>query len=280
MINIGKQNKLKIVRDSDIGLFLGDESGNEVLLPNKYCPSDSQIGDKLEVFIYTDKKNRIVATTNEPNIQLHEFAYMKVESKTEAGIFLDWGIEKQLFVPKIEQKEFMDIGNWYFIYLLIDENTNKLYGTNKIERYIEHDHLSVKKGDKVDLLIYEDAGIGYSVIINNIHKGMIYKNEIFRDLEFGQNITGYIKNIREDKKIDVSLQPIGYRNFNDPNCELILTVLNTCDGFIPLTDKSSPEDIYKSFEISKKSFKKSIGALYKQKRIEILENGIRIVNKK
>lgn len=280
MINIGKQNRLKIVRDSDIGLFLGDESGNEVLLPNKYCPPDSQIGDKLEVFIYTDKKNRMVATTNEPKIYLHEFAYMKVESKTESGIFLDWGIEKQLFVPKIEQKEFMEIGSWYFIYMLIDENTNKLYGTNKVERYIEHDDLSIKKGEKVDLLVYEDAGIGYSVIINNIHKGIIYKNEIFRDLKFGQNITGYIKNIREDKKIDVSLQPIGYRNFNDPNCELILTVLNACDGFIPLTDKSSPEDIYKSFEISKKSFKKSIGALYKQRKIEILENGIRIVNKK
>lgn len=280
MINIGKQNTLIIVRDTDIGLFLGDNLGNEVLLPNKYCPSDLQIGNKLDVFVYTDKKNRLVATTNEPNIYLHEFAYLKVESKTEAGAFFDWGIEKQLFVPKVEQNKFMEVGKYYFIYMLIDETTNKLYGTNKVERYIEHDQLSVKEGDKVDLLIYEDAGIGYSVIINNIHKGMVYKNEIFRVLKFGQEITGYIKNIREDQKIDVSLQPIGYKNFNDPNCELILKVLNTCDGFVPLTDKSSPEDIYNSFEMSKKSFKRSIGSLYKQRKIEILKNGIRTVNKK
>lgn len=277
MIKIGRYNSLKIVKEADFGLYLGDSDGEEVLLPNRYCPVDYKIGDKIEVFVYLDKMDRTVATTKTPKITLHEFAYLRVESITNSGAFFDWGMDKHLYVPKNEQKERMEVGEFYFIFMLQDESTDKLYGTNKIERYIEHDNLDIKKGDKVDLLIYQDAGIGYSAIINNLFKGMIYKNEVFRKLDFGQNITGYIKNIREDGKIDLTLQPIGFKKFNDTNSDLILKVLKECGGFIPLNDKSSPDEISKVFEMSKKSFKKSVGSLYKSRVIEITDNGIKLL---
>lgn len=277
MINIGNFNRLEVLKEVDFGLFLGDGSGMEVLLPNRYCPSDYSIGDKLNVFIYLDKTDRMVATNLIPKITLHEFAYLRVEEITEKGAFLDWGMPKHLFVPKREQKNNMEIGEYYFVYMLQDERTEKLYGTNRVERYIEHDDLTVKKGDKVDLTIYQNAGIGYSAIINNLHKGMIYKNEIFRSLDIGMHITGYVKQIREDDKIDLSLQPIGYKKSNDPNCEIILKLLDNCNGFIPLNDKSKPDEISKVLEMSKKSFKKAIGSLYKAKKIVIEKDGIRLI---
>lgn len=277
MIKAGKYNNLKIVRDETIGLFLGDENGEEVLLPNRQCPLDYKLNDEIKVFVYIDRNDRKTATNINPKITLYTFAKLRVESITDKGAFLDWGMDKHLYVPISEQRIPMEMGEWHFIYMLQDERTEKLYGSRKVEKYLQNDDLTVKEGDEVDLLIYQNAGIGLSAIINDQHKGMIHNNQLFKKLNTGERIKGWIQRIREDNKIDISLQPIGYRNFNDPNCEIIIKALNNGSGFIPLNDKSKPEDIYDSLGISKKAFKKSIGSLYKEKRIEIKQDGINLL---
>ncbi|MBN2618324.1 MAG: hypothetical protein JXR64_08455 [Spirochaetales bacterium] len=276
MINTGKMNKLSILRETSIGLYLGDNSGHDVLLPNKYCPVDYNIGDQLEVFVYLDRSDRQVATNIIPKITLGGFANLRVESVTDAGAFVDMGLDKHLYVPKSEQKIPMELGETYFIYMMMDESTGKLFGTRRIERNLDNEILTVENGEEVELVVYEDAGLGYSVIVNNIHKGMIYKNEIFRDLRIGEKVKGWVKKIREDNKIDISLNPIGYKKSIDPNMNEVMNLLTKEKGYLPLNDKSEPEDIYALLKMSKKAFKKAIGSLYKEKRIVIEEEGIRL----
>jgi len=275
MIEQGKQIELKITKRATFGLFLGDESGEEVLLPNKYCSDEMKPGDQIRVFVYKDSEGKKVATTLTPKIFLHEFALLKVTAVTAVGAFMDWGLEKELMVPFREQKQKLELGRWYIVYLDLDVKSDRLYASNRVERFLQNEQINVKEGEEVALVVLQKTDMGYSVIINHAHKGLIFDNEIFREIRVGDKLRGYVKRIREDQKIDVSLQAIGFRNFNDANSELIYKKLEENDGFLAFTDKSSPEEIYSQFGISKKAFKKSIGALYKQKLIEIRPDGIK-----
>lgn len=277
MLEQGKINHLTIIKRSTFGLYLGDDSGEEVLLPNKYCSEEMKPEGKISAFIYRDSEDRTVATTLTPKILLHEFALLKVSAVTKVGAFLDWGLEKELMVPFREQRQKMEAGRWYVVYLDLDLKTDRLYASNRLERFINNDQLSVKEGDEVELLVLQKTDLGYAMIINHKHKGLVFSNEIFQDLHIGDRLKGYVKKIREDHKIDISLQPIGYRKFNEPNSELIVQQLIEHGGFLPLTDQSTPEEIYALLGISKKAFKKSVGALYKQKKIAMEDAGIRLL---
>ncbi|MCJ7579985.1 MAG: S1-like domain-containing RNA-binding protein [Candidatus Aminicenantes bacterium] len=277
MIEIGRSNKLRILRQTSVGVYLGDESGEEVLLPNKYCPEKFELEDKIEVFVYRDHEERKVAANIKPKILLNEFELLQVTAVTNVGAFLDWGMEKELLVPFRERRQKMQEGKWYIVYLTVDRETDRLYASNIIEKYLQNEVLTVEPGEEVALLVYKKTDLGFSVIVNNKHKGLIFRNEIFKELSIGEKINGFVKNIREDNKLDISMQRIGYENFNDFNSELIFHKLGENEGFLPVTDKSSPEEIYKQFGMSKKAFKKSIGALYKQRKITIHPEGIKSI---
>ena len=277
MIEQGKISKLKIVKRSSFGLFLGDESGEEVLLPNKYCRDEMKPEGEVEVFIYRDSEGRKVATTLTPKIALHEFAQLKVNQASAVGAFMDWGLEKDLMVPFREQKQNLEEGRWYIVYMDLDQKTDRLFASNRIERYIQNDIITVKEGEEVSMLVWQKTDLGYTVIINNIHKGLIFENEIFTSLRIGDLIPGFVKKIREDGKIDLALQAAGYRNTKDANSETVLTKLKENGGFLSVTDKSTPEEIYSAFGISKKAFKRSVGDLYKQKIITLESGGIRLL---
>lgn len=277
MIEIGKYNNLTILRSTSVGLFLGDDSGEDVLLPLKYCPENVNMGDKIDVFVYRDGEERKIATNLIPKILLHEFALLEVTDEARVGTFVDWGMEKNLLVPFKEQRMRMERGRWYVVYLDLDKETDRLFASNKVEKYLSNDVLTIKEGEKVDILILRQTDMGYSVIINNKHSGLIFDNEIFKRLNIGEKHLGYVKKIREDNKVDISLHPIGFENSNDPNCEIIYQTLVDNDGFLQITDKSSPDDIYSEFGISKKAYKKAVGTLYKQKKIELLADGIKLI---
>jgi len=277
MIEQGKEIELKIAKRSTFGLFLIDVSGEEVLLPNKYCSEEMKPGDPIRVFVHKDSEGRKVATTQTPKILLHEFSLLKVSAVTGVGAFMEWGLEKELMVPFREQKQKMEAGRWYIVYMNLDEKTDRLYASNRVERFLQNDQISVKEGEEVILVVQQKTDMGYSVIINHKHKGLIYDNQIFSEIRIGDKLRGYVQKIREDQKIDISLQPIGFRNFNDSNSQLIYSKLEENGGFLAITDKSSPEDIYSQFGISKKAFKKSLGALYKQRLIDISPDGIKML---
>ena len=274
MIEIGKYNDLEILRETSIGLYLGTADGEDVLLPNKYCPGKYNTGDTLRVFVYPDNEGRKIATTLIPKVLVNEFAFLQVKAIEPVGAFLDWGLDKDLLVPFREQRQRMEKGRWYIVYMTVDEKTDRLFATNKIEQRLDNTHLEVEAGDEVDLLILQKTDLGFSAIINNRYKGLIFDSDVFRDVNVGQQLTGYIKNIREDNKIDLSLQPAGYQQSRDTHTDLILRKLMENGGSLPLNDKSPPEIIYNTLGISKKAFKKAIGALYKSRIIEITENGI------
>ncbi len=257
MIEIGKYNTLKILRHTSVGLYLGDEEGEDVLLPNKYCPEDYKLEDMIEVFVYLDYAERKVATNIKPLILLDQFALLRVTAVANVGAFLDWGLEKDLMVPFREQRQKMKEGRWYIVYLDIDTETNRLYASNRVEKYIQNEVLTVVEGEEVDLLVLTKTDLGYTVIVNNAHKGLIFENEIFQEINIGDKTKGYVKKIREENKIDISLQAIGYEKFNDVNSELIYNTLVTNNGFLSITDKSSPEEIYLQFGISKKALNKT-----------------------
>jgi len=279
LIHIGQHQDLAILRHTTVGLYLGDEAGEEdVLLPNKYCPEKFTIGEKLRVFVYRDYEERKIATNLMPKILMHQFALLRVTSVSNIGAFMDWGLEKELLVPFREQRKKMEEGRWYIVYLDLDEETDRLYATNKIEKRLQNHTLTVKQGDAADILIMKKTDLGFSVIVNQQHEGLIFESDIFSTLNIGDNIKGYVKQIRDDNKIDIYLQPIGFENFNDPNCEMILATLMANDGFLPIADKSTPEEIYDQFGISKKSYKKAIGTLYKQRKIILQPDGIKLAN--
>jgi hypothetical protein len=276
LIEIGQYNELKILRETSVGLFLGDEEGEDVLLPNKYVPENYELDDIIRVFVYLDYDERKVATTLTPYIHMNEFALLEVVAVAEVGAFLDWGLEKNLMVPFKEQRQKMEVGRWYVVYMTLDEETHRLYASNRIEKRLRNEELTIEEGDKVDLLIYQKTDLGYSVAVNNQHKGLVFNNEVFTDLNIGDKMKGFIKKIREENKLDISLQPIGYHNFNSKNSEDIYNTLVENGGYLAVTDKSAPDEIYDLFGISKKAFKKAVGDLYKQRKITIETDGIRI----
>lgn len=276
-IEIGKYNDLQVLRETSVGLYLGTEEGEDVLLPNKYCPDSYNIGDTLRVFVYPDNEGRKVATTLVPKVLVNEFAFLQVSAIEKVGAFLDWGLDKELMVPFREQRAPMEKGRWYIVFMTVDEKTDRLYATNKVEQRLDNQSLEIKEGDRVDLLILQKTDLGFSAIINNRHKGLLYDSEIFRDINVGQKLTGYIKNIREDQKIDLTLQPLGYHESKDTHTDLVLRKLMENGGSLPLNDKSAPDVIYSELGISKKAFKRAIGAMYRERTITITEDGITMV---
>ncbi len=273
MIQIGQYNTLKVSHETKSGLYLADEEGQEVLLPGKYIPKDIKTDDELSVFIYKDSEDRLIATTEQSKITLHQFAYLQAVDVNAYAAFIDWGLEKNLFVPYKEQPQKMIAGKWYIVYLYLDEQTDRLVGSANVHRFLKNEELTVQPGEEVDILIWQSTDLGYNVIINNLHKGLIYSNEIFTLVQIGDIKKGYIKKIREENKIDVELQKSGYENI-EPNADKIVAQLKAYGGFLPLNDRSAPEDITQQLEMSKKTFKKAIGLLYKQQVIRLAEDGI------
>lgn len=273
MLAIGEYHKLTIDRDTDPGLFLRDDEGNEVLLPNKYKPESFELEDEIEVFVYLDHQERPVATTLKPFVKLDKFAYLKCVEVSDIGAFMDWGLEKHLFVPFKEQVLKMRKGDRYLIFCYLDELTGRLVASSKVNNFLANTDLTVEPFEEVDLIVSNPTELGWNVIINEIHQGLVYKDDVFQKLHTGDRLKGYIKKTRPDGKIDVALQRPGYRSI-EPNAQEILTHLELKGGFLPLTDKSSPEEIEKLLQMSKKSFKKALGTLYKQRRVEIKDNGI------
>ena len=276
MIALGEYNKLEILRDTSVGLFLGDEEGNDVLLPNKYVPEEFEIGDFIDVFCYLDHEERVVATNLEPYIMVDQFRLLQVAEVNEYGAFMDWGLEKHLLVPFREQRNKMQEGQWYVVYCYLDEKTDRLVASNKLDKFLSNDTLTIGELDKVDLVVTRLTDLGWEVVINNKHKGLVYSNQVFRKVAIGDMLTGYVKSIRPDNKIDISLQPIGTDSL-EPTASLIYQKLVSNGGSLPLHDKSDPEDIKKMLQMSKKMFKKGIGTLYRERKIEIGTDGIRLV---
>ena len=276
MIAVGEFNELKILEQTSLGLFLVDNEGEKILLPTKEFPKNLNIGDPITVFVYSDKADGKRATTLAPKILLHEFASLQVSKVTPEGAFLDWGLATNLFVPYKEQQKDMVIGNWYIVYLDIDEK-DRLFASTQIDKQLQNIHITVKEGDQVDVMIYRQSDLGYNVIVNYEHLGLIFENEIFTGLNIGDKRKGYVKKIREDNKLDITLQPTGFRNVIDPNSDRIIKFLVDNNGFLPITDKSAPNEIYKMFGISKKAFKRSIGTLYRQRKISIESNGVKLI---
>ena len=275
MIEIGKFNTLTIARGTSVGLYLTDGT-TDVLLPNKYVPEQWQEGEAFTAFVYLDQEERPVATTLEPYIKLNDFALLRVSYVNNVGAFMNWGLEKDLFVPFREQARPMEQGKRYLVHMHMDEKSNRLVGSSKLNQFIKNENLDVTEGDEVDLIVSHFTDLGINVIINGKYKGLMYQSEVYDDLRLGDRIVGYVKTIRPDNKIDVTLQKPGFESI-EPNAEKILDELRASRGFLRLTDDSHPEDIKTVLKMSKKSFKKAIGTLYKQRLIEIKEDGIYLV---
>lgn len=275
-MKIGRINKLTAARLTDNGFYLTDNEGNEVLLPNAYVSADLAIGHEIEVFVYKDSEDRIVATTLSPYIQFEEFAYLQVKEVNDYGAFMDWGLPKDLLVPFAEQTVRMEKGKWYLVFLLEDEQTERLIGSNKIKDFVFFKDIDVKAGDEVDLLLYEMTELGMNAIVDNMYKGLIFKSDIHKSIKPGDRIKGYVKLVREDGKIDLLLEPLGYKNSIDKYTEIILSAIKENDGLLNLTDKSSAEEIKEKLGLSKKSFKKAVGKLYKEKIVELSDEGVKL----
>ncbi|MCL6220071.1 S1 RNA-binding domain-containing protein [Zunongwangia pacifica] len=273
MLNIGENHRLIIDRETEPGLFLKNAEGDEVLLPNKYIPENFKLEDEIEVFVYLDHSERPVATTLEPYVKLDEFAFLECVETTDFGAFLDWGLEKHLFVPFKEQVYPMQKGHHYLIFCYLDEDTNRLVASSKVHAFLDNSDLTIKPFEEVDLIISNKTDLGYNVIINEIHLGLVYNDDVFQPIEIGDRIKGFIKKTRKDGKIDVTLQRPGYRSI-EPNAQAILDELQKQNGFLNITDKSSPDQIKAVLKMSKKSFKRAAGNLYKQRQIDIKEDGI------
>lgn len=280
MIDIGRYNKLEVAKEVEFGVYLyGDEIDEEILLPLKHVPKNCKVGDLLDVFIYMDSEDRIIATTEKPLAQADEFAYLKAVSVTKIGTFMNWGLSKDLLVPFREQKQKMVQGKSYIVYIYVDEKTDRIVASSKIDKWLGSTSEYYKPGQEVDLLIAHQTDLGVNAIINNMHWGVIFNNDLFQPLKTGQRLTGFIKRIRPDNKIDLTLDKPGYEKVDDLS-KLILQKLVENNGILKVTDNSEPEVISEMFGASKKTFKKALGALYKQKAIIMSDDGIKIVNEK
>lgn len=275
MLKIGSYNDLVVESRVEFGLYLNSEKGR-ILLPQKYVAPGVKIGDILKVFIYTDSEDRLVATTLNPNGIVGDFIFLKAKDVTPFGTFMDWGLEKDLLVPKSEQQDRMVPEKKYLVKVCFDEATGRVFGTTKISAHCDKNIQDLKEGQKVDLLIHSLTQIGLMAVVNNRYYGMLYTSEIYQDLAVGDACTGYIMRLREDKKIDLTLKEPGYSSVKDSK-ELIVKILKEAGGFIPCHDKSSPEEIRQIFSMSKKEFKRAVGGLFKKGVVELLENGIRLL---
>jgi predicted RNA-binding protein (virulence factor B family) len=278
MAEIGRVNKLTIKKQLGYGAYLDGGASGDILLSKKHVPKNCQPGDEVEVFVYVDREERLRATTQKPYATIGQFAKLRVVANSPSGVYLDWGLQKDLLVPKREQRARMEEGKSYVVFVFLDKKTNRITASSKLDRFLDLQPPNYDEGEEVDLFICDKTDLGYKTVVNNSHWGMIYKNEVFQKLHIGQQLKGYIKTIREDLKIDVSLQQAGYQRV-DTISRSILETIKDLGGSIAVTDKSPPEDIYSLFGVSKKTFKKAIGALYKKRLITIDANGIKLAQK-
>ena len=276
-MRVGEIQTLTVNRLSAYGLYLADEEGNEALLPNRYVSLSQKVGDSVEVFIYHDSEDRITATTDTPTITAGKVAWLKVVDKNIHGAFLNWGIAgKDLFLPNRNQQGGIVIGNHYPIYMYVDDITGRCVATNKLRSFVNNDDIvTVAKGQQVDILVVSESPIGYRVIVENRHWGMLYKNQIFRPLTLGERTTAFVTKVTEERRIDLSLQRGGYAQVKD-SAEQLYDAIVAAGGTLPLNDNSSPEQIQQTVQMSKKLFKRSLGVLLSHKRVATTEQGIKI----
>ncbi len=275
-MEFGKINKLKITKEDNKGYYLADEDKNEVVLPKTADLENHTIDEEIEVFVYNESDNNLIATTIKPYAQYEEFAFLKVNSVNKFGAFIDWGMPNELMVPFSEQTGKLEEENWYLFFVLKDQETGRLIGSRKVNDFVFFDKIDIKKGDEVDLLLYNLTDLGINVIVNNLYKGLIFTSDIHKNINPGDKIKGYVKQVRDDGKIDIVLEPLGYKSYIDNNSEIILKAIKEGNGILKLTDKSSPEDIKQILGLSKKAFKRGLGNLYKKKIVEIDSEGIKL----
>ena len=272
-IKVGEYNTLPVARAFDFGMYLG-EGKDVVLLPKRFIPPGAEVGDTLKVFVYHDSENRLIATTQQPIGIVGDIVYLQVVSVTNQGAFMDWGLMKDIFVPKSKQLMGMRMGGQYLVKIYLDEQTGRVAASEKIENDLSNELLTVKELEPVDLIVFRRTDIGYVVIINNRHTGVLHFNDIFQEIQVGDRLKGYIKNIREENKIDVGAGKPGYQRVEDETSK-VMRLLEENNGYLPYNDKSSPEDIYAFFGMSKKVFKMTTGNLYKSRKITFTQTGIK-----
>lgn len=279
MVEIGKMNTVQVLRSSGFGLFLDGGELGDVLLPKRYVSKDWKPGDSIEVFIMLDSEDRLTATTLKPYAMVDEFANLRVVSVTGIGAFLDWGMPKDLLAPFREQKIKMREGQSYMVRIYLDRASNRLVASSKLDKFVDQTEAAYETGEKVELIVAAKTDLGYKAIINGAHWGVLFHNEVFQPLERGQRLDGFVKQVRDDGKIDLCLHKPGYEKVTDLT-DVILQYLEKQGGFMPVTGKSSPEEIHRLFGVSKKTYKQAIGALYKKRKIEFVDGGTKRVGQR
>ena len=275
-IELGKFNQLEVVKEVDFGVYLDGGEEGEILLPTRYVPEDCKIGDILNVFLYLDMDERLIATTLTPFVQVGQFACLEVSWVNQYGAFLNWGLMKDLFVPFREQKMKMQVGRKYVVHAHLDEESYRIVASAKVERYLSKDNPEYPAGEEVNILIWQKTDLGFKAIIDNKYSGLLYENEIFSSIETGMEMKAFVKQVREDGKVDLILQKPGFEKVDD-FAKTLLDYIKEQGGRIHLNDKSPAEDIYDTFGVSKKTFKKGVGDLYKKRLIALHEDGIALV---
>ena len=274
-VKLGKYNQLEVVKTVDFGVYLDGGDDGEILLPSRYVPEGCKPGDVLNVFIYLDNEERLVATTLEPYVQVGEFACLEVAWVNEYGAFLDWGLMKELFVPFREQKMKMQKGHRYVVHAHVDEDSYRIMASAKVERYLSKELPEYQPGEEVEVMAWQKTDLGYKVIVDNKLGGLVYQKEIFKPLEPGMRMQAFVRQVREDGKIDLTLQKDGLQKVGD-FAEILLQYIKDNGGHTSLNDKSAAEDIYDTFGVSKKTFKKAVGDLYKKRLVILVEGGIQL----
>lgn len=272
-IELGKYNRLEVVKEVDFGMYLDGGEEGEILLPSRYVPQGCKVGDELDVFIYLDNEERLVATTLTPLVQVGQFACLEVAWVNQYGAFLHWGLMKDLFVPFREQKMKMEVGKKYVVHAHLDDESYRIVASAKVERYLSKERAAYRPGQEVDILVWQKTDLGFKAIINNAHAGLLYESEVFQPLHTGMTMKAYVKQVRDDGKIDLMLQKPGQAKVEDFSVTL-LEYIREQGGHTPLNDKSPAEEIYAAFGVSKKTFKKAVGDLYKKRLVVLAEDGI------
>lgn len=275
-LKLGAFNRLTIVKEVDFGLYLDGGDEGEILLPRRYMPASFEIGQEIDVFLYLDQDERLIATTQQPLAQVGEFAFLDCSWVNEYGAFLNWGLMKDLFCPFREQKRRMEMGNGYIVYVTIDEDSYRIMATAKVDRYLSHEMPPYQPGEEVNVLVWQKTDLGFKVIVNNTYAGLVYRDQIFKHIQTGDRLRGYVANVRPDGKLDITLQPNGRQQTLDFS-DTLLAYLRDHDGRCELGDKSDAEEIKRRFEVSKKVYKRAIGDLYKRRLITLDGEGIRLV---
>jgi uncharacterized protein len=275
-IRLGKRNQLKVAREVDFGVYLYAGEIGDILLPKRYVPQGCKVGDMVDVFLYLDNEERLIATTEHPLVEVNQFAYLEVNWTNQFGAFLNWGLMKDLFCPFREQKMRMQQGRSYIVYCYIDTLTSRIVASAKVEKFLSKNQPPYSTGERVNILVQQKTELGFKAIVEGKYSGLIYQNELFRDIHTGDRLEAYVKTVRPDNKLDLVLQNHGRRHVEDFSQQLLQYMLNNEEGFCRFGDKSPAEEIYSEFQISKKTFKKAVGDLYKRHLITIVDDGLHL----